>query len=111
MHSPVQLRIKLDWSSRQMVVYYSSMKFTGCLLGRGDFKPKYVIHNEVDIFATFIKRALLTTLKPADNYVKNDEAILTFSIRSNSFGLDAKLAALGIGESQKLLNYQVLGGG
>jgi ATP-dependent DNA helicase RecQ len=77
---------------------------------RGEAKPKYIIHNEVDLFTAFIKRALMAALKPTDNYVESANAILSFSIRSNSFELDAKLSALGIGESQKLLNYQVIGG-
>ncbi|WP_172372211.1 helicase-related protein [Sporosarcina jiandibaonis] len=76
----------------------------------GDSKPKYIINNDGDLFTTFIKRGVLATLKPNDNFINNDADILSFSLRANSAELDAKLAALGIGESQKLLNYQVVGG-
>ena len=76
----------------------------------GDSKPKYIINNDGDLFTTFIKRGLLATLKPSENFVENEDDILTFNMRANSVELDAKIAALGIGESRKLLNYQVVGG-
>jgi ATP-dependent DNA helicase RecQ len=86
------------------------IKFISERPSSGDSKPKYIIHNDGDLFTTFIKRGLLATLKPRDNYVENGSDILTFYMRANSAELDAKLAALGIGESRKLLNYQVVGG-
>lgn len=78
--------------------------------GGVDSKPKYVIHNDGDLFTTFIKRGVLATLKPSNNYINTDGYILSFSIRANSAELDARLAALGIGESRNILNYQVVGG-
>lgn len=86
------------------------IKFISERPSSGDSKPKYIIHNDGDLFTTFIKRGLLATLKPRDNFVDNGGDILTFSMRANSAELDEKLAALGIGESRKLLNYQVVGG-
>lgn len=86
------------------------IKFISERPNSGDSKPKYIIHNDGDLFTTFIKRGLLATLKPRDNFVEKDGDMLTFSIRANSVELDEKLAALGIGESRKLLNYQVVGG-
>ncbi|TWT25302.1 DEAD/DEAH box helicase [Planomicrobium sp. CPCC 101110] len=86
------------------------IKFINERASTGDSKPKYLIHNEVDLFTTFIKRGLLATLKPNNNFVEYEGALLSFSIRANSTELDAKLAALGIGESRNLLNYQVVGG-
>ncbi|WP_444685472.1 DEAD/DEAH box helicase [Alkalicoccus luteus] len=75
-----------------------------------DDKPRYIIHLDGDLFTTFIKRGLVATLKPNDNFVQSDGDILTFYMRANSIELDAKIAALGIGESRRLLNYQVVGG-
>src|SRR5699024_10407118 len=63
----------------------------------GDSKPKYIINNDGDLFTTFIKRGLLATLKPSENFVENEDDILTFNMRANSVELDAKIAALGIG--------------
>lgn len=86
------------------------VKFISERASSGDSKPRYIIHLDGDLFTTFIKRGLLATLKPNDNFVENDGDILTFYMRANSIELDAKIAALGIGESRKLLNYQVVGG-
>lgn len=86
------------------------IKFINERSSTGDSKPKYLIHNDGDLFTTFIKRGLLATLKPNNNFVENEGALLTFSMRANSTELDSKLAALGIGESRNLLNYQVVGG-
>ena len=86
------------------------IKFISERPSSGDSKPKYIVHNDGDLFTTFIQRGLLATLKPRDNFVESDNDILTFYMRTNSAELDAKLAALGIGESRKLLNYQVIGG-
>lgn len=73
-------------------------------------KTKYVIHNDGDLFTTFIKSGLLSTLKPRDNFINIEDEILTFYFRSNSEELDSKLAALGIAENRELLSYQVIGG-
>lgn len=92
---------------------YSKIKETKFIFERtasGDAKPKYMVHSDGDLFTTFITRNLLATLKPQDHFVESDGNIISFYLRANSIELDAKLAALGIGESRKLLNYQVVGG-
>lgn len=86
------------------------IKFIYERMSNGDSKPKYIINNDGDLFTTFIKRGLLASLKPTENFIKNDEGVMTFNVRSNNIEIDAKIAALGIGESRKLLNYQVVGG-
>ncbi|HIV74316.1 MAG TPA: ATP-dependent DNA helicase RecQ, partial [Candidatus Pseudogracilibacillus intestinigallinarum] len=76
----------------------------------GDSKPKYIIHQDGDLFTTFILEGIKSALMPSENYTKGENSIISFHLRSNSDELDTKIAALGIGESKKLLNYQIVGG-
>lgn len=71
---------------------------------------RYIIHQDSDIFSKFIMSAITNTLNPNDNYVTDVDKIIAFSFRSHSDEVDAKIAALGIGESRKMLSYQIIGG-
>ncbi|AXX64250.1 ATP-dependent DNA helicase RecQ [Bombilactobacillus bombi] len=73
-------------------------------------KPKYKIYQDCDIFTKFIIRTITSILKPTDNYLQKSDEIFTFYFRSHGDDIDARIAALGIGEARKLLNYQVIGG-
>lgn len=86
------------------------IKFISERTSSGDSKPKFIIHNDVDIFKSFILSGISATLNPLDNFVEMDGKTISFYFRSNSSEIDAKLVALGIGESRNLLNYQVIGG-
>lgn len=72
--------------------------------------PSYKIYKDGDIFANFITRSLIDVIKPHDNYSIHGQNITSFYFRANSDSIDAKIAALGIGEARKFLNYQVIGG-
>lgn len=76
----------------------------------GGSKIKYIIHQDGDLFTNFILNSAKETLSPKKNFVITDDNIISFHLRSNSDQLDEKIAALGIGESKKLLNYQIVGG-
>src|SRR5699024_2118610 len=76
----------------------------------GDSKPKYIIYHDGDLFATFIMNGIMSTLRPNENFVQGQDRIISFHLRSNSNEADSKIAALGIGESKKILNYQTNGG-
>ena len=76
----------------------------------GDSKPKYIIYHDGDLFTSFILEGVMSTLKPHENYSKKQDLITSFHLRSNSDAIDTKIAALGIGESKKILNYQIIGG-
>ncbi len=71
---------------------------------------KYTVHQDGDIFTTFIINAINNVLNPKDNYVTLDDVITSYCFRSRSDEIDSKIAALGIGESRKLLTYQLIGG-
>lgn len=75
-----------------------------------DSKPKYIIYQDGDLFTTFVLDGIMSTLKPTENYVEGKDRIISFHLRSNSDEIDTKIAALGIGESKKILNYQIIGG-
>ncbi len=86
------------------------IKFISERIAIKESSSKYIIHNDGDLFTTFVKRALNGSLKPVENYTQEDSKMLSFYLRSNGPSLDEKIAALGIGESRNLLNYQVIGG-
>ncbi|WP_461218645.1 helicase-related protein [Lapidilactobacillus salsurivasis] len=71
---------------------------------------RYKVEDTVDLFTQFILESINSVLRPIDNFAKTDSQITSFAHRANSADTDAKIAALGIGEARKLVNYQVIGG-
>lgn len=72
---------------------------------------RYIIHQDADIYKEFILKNLDYALHPSDNYVIQKDTIISYYYRSkNDPVIDARIAALGIGEARKLLGYQILGG-
>ncbi|URZ08473.1 DEAD/DEAH box helicase [Clostridium felsineum] len=71
---------------------------------------RYIIHQDSDIFSKFIMSSITNTLNPSDNYVIGVDKITSFHFRFHGDDIDAKIAALGIGEARKMLSYQVIGG-
>lgn len=71
---------------------------------------RYIIHQDSDIFSKFIMSSITNTLNPSDNYVTGVDKITSFHFRFHGDDIDAKIAALGIGEARKMLSYQVIGG-
>jgi ATP-dependent DNA helicase RecQ len=71
---------------------------------------RYVVHQDGDIFSGFIMTSVTSVLNPSDNYALGVDMITSFQFKSHSDIIDAKIAALGIGDARKLLNYQVIGG-
>ena len=71
---------------------------------------RYIVHQDGDIFSGFIMSSVTNALNPNDNYVMGIDKITTFHFRSHGDDIDAKIAALSIGEARKLLNYQIIGG-
>lgn len=72
---------------------------------------RYIVHQDSDLFSSFIVNAITNAIKPTTNYVNKNDIITSFHHRGkDSSSIDAKIAALGIGESRNLLSYQVIGG-
>lgn len=71
---------------------------------------RYIVHQDGDIFTRFIMNAITNALNPNDNYVLGIDKITTFYYRAHGDDIDAKIAALGIGEARKMISYQVIGG-
>jgi len=71
---------------------------------------RYIVSQDGDVFTNFILSSITKALKPSENYIKSTDNITTFGFRNNDSNIDAKIAALGIGEARKLLNFQVVGG-
>lgn len=71
---------------------------------------RYVIHQDGDMFTQFIMQSITNSINPSDNFVLGIDKITSFHFRSRSDEIDAKIAALGIGEARKMLSYQVIGG-
>src|SRR5699024_12407951 len=86
------------------------IKFICELLICCDYNLKYIIYHDCDLFTSIILEGVISTLKPHENYSKKQDLITSFHLRSNSDAIDTKIAALGIGESKKILNYQIIGG-
>lgn len=86
------------------------IKFISERTNSGVDKPRYIIYQDGDIFTKFIINAITFTLTPQDNFVVAGEKITSFHFRSRGDEIDSKIAALGIGEARKLLNYQIIGG-
>src|SRR5699024_5706334 len=63
-----------------------------------------------DIFTNFIMNSITSALTPKYNFVKDGDTVTSFHLRANTNNIDSQIAALGIGEARKLLNYQVVGG-
>lgn len=70
----------------------------------------YKIYGDADIFSDFILNSLIETIYPKDNYFIKGNEIYSFYCRNDSEKIDSKIAALGIGENQKFLHYQLIGG-
>lgn len=86
------------------------IKFISERKNSSEENQRYIIHQDGDIFTTFIINGLKHSLKPNDFYKIDVDKITTFHYRANGDSIDAKIASLGIGEARKLLNYQIIGG-
>lgn len=86
------------------------VKFISDRRNNSEDSQKYSIHQDGDIFSRFIIGCLTETLSPNDNFVKEADKVTSFYFRSRSEDIDAKIAALGIGEARKMLSYQIIGG-
>lgn len=71
---------------------------------------KYSISGDGSVFSSFIISSIKNTLNPEQNYVYKDGNIISFNLRNKNPEVDSKIAALGIGESRKMLSYQIIGG-
>lgn len=71
---------------------------------------RYIIHQDGDIFSSFITNSITNALKPNDNFVCSTGKIVSFHFRTRGDEIDTAIAALGIGEARKLLSYQIMGG-
>ncbi|HDU8540409.1 TPA: ATP-dependent DNA helicase RecQ [Enterococcus faecalis] len=85
------------------------VKFIAERTNAGDVSS-YIIHQDGDMFTSFIMRELKNALQPKENFVMGKDEITSFNYRSRGDEIDAKIAALGIGEARKLLSFQVIGG-
>ena len=76
----------------------------------GSNNSSYKIYGDADMFSNFILDSLIKTICPKDNYFRQGNEIYSFYYRGDSENIDSKIAALGIGENRKILNYQIIGG-
>lgn len=86
------------------------VKFISERINSNENNQRYIFHQDGDIFTSFIIKSISDALTPRYNYVKDEDKITSFHLRSKPNNIDAQIAALGIGEARKLLNYQVIGG-
>lgn len=74
-------------------------------------ETRYIIQKDIDLFKSFIMNALKNAIMPDFNYHIEGDKIITFHFRNRvNEVVDAKIAALGIGEALGWLSYQVIGG-
>lgn len=73
-------------------------------------KQRYIIHEGVDVFKRFIIETIKYLLYPSDNFYETRDSIISFYYKSATNEIDAKIAALSIGEAMGLFNYQLIGG-
>ncbi|WP_057828520.1 DEAD/DEAH box helicase [Liquorilactobacillus cacaonum] len=86
------------------------IKFIAERTNSSENKQRYIIYQDGDVFSRFIMGSITNVLKPDDNFVKETNKVISFYFRSREDDIDAKIAALGIGEARKMLNYQIIGG-
>lgn len=86
------------------------MNFIAERLKTGSNNSNYKIYGDADMFTSFILNSLVQTIDPKDNYFSDGNKIYSFSFRADSESIDSKIAALGIGETRGILNYQLIGG-
>lgn len=71
---------------------------------------RYITHQYGNLFTDFIIETLTNSLCPADNYILQENKIISFKHRNQSEVIDSQIATLSIGEARNMLNYQLLGG-
>lgn len=76
----------------------------------GSTVQSYIVHQDGDIFSSWIMNQVKRSVSPKDNYVRLDDTIISYHLREKNGPIDAKIASLGIGEAREILNYQVIGG-
>lgn len=86
------------------------IKFISERMNSSSENQRYIIHQDSDIFSKFIISSITNVLSPSDNYIISKDVVTTFYFKSYNNDIDSGIAALGIGESRKLLTYQVIGG-
>lgn len=86
------------------------IKFISERTNSNENDQRYILHQDGNVFSRFIMSAVSNALSPNDNFVNGLDKITSFHFRSHNEDIDAKIAALGIGESRKLLSYQIIGG-
>lgn len=79
-------------------------------LNSAEANQRYVIHQDGELFVRFIIEAMTNVLYPKEDYVTTCDTVTSFYYRNFGDAIDAKIAALGIGEARKMLSYQVVGG-
>ena len=76
----------------------------------GSSLQSYIVHQDGDIFTSWILNQVKQSVLPKENYVVLDDTITSYHLRQKNGPIDAKIAALGIGEARNILNYQIIGG-
>lgn len=120
LHFTKDLKIKDKFESRafaQTIINsafeFSKIKETRFIVERslaGSSVQNYIVHQDGDIFSSWILQQVTETVFPTENYVQSSEAVISYYLRQRSGPIDSKIAALGIGEAREILNYQVIGG-
>lgn len=91
-------------------VKIKNIKFIAERSNSAENKQRYIVHQDADIFSKFIIDGLTGAVNPTSNFLSKTSLITTFYFRSQGDSIDAKIAALGIGEARGLINYQIIGG-
>ncbi|WP_086428548.1 DEAD/DEAH box helicase [Staphylococcus cornubiensis] len=86
------------------------IKFIAERTNSNENNKRYFIHQDGDIFTSFIMDSISSALIPKYNYLKEKDVVISFHLRQKISNIDSQIAALGIGEARKLLRYQVIGG-
>lgn len=76
----------------------------------GSSIQSYIVHQDGDIFSSWILNQVKHSVSPKDNYIETDETVISYHLRQRNGPIDSKIAALGIGEAREILNYRVIGG-
>src|SRR5699024_4098965 len=76
----------------------------------GSSVQSYIVHQDGDIFSSWILNQVKHSVSPTDNYIETDESVISYHLRQKNGPIDSKIAALGIGEAREILNYRVIGG-
>lgn len=71
---------------------------------------RYILYQDADIFTSFILEEVKSVLYPENNCISERDSVTAYIYRTQAKEIDAKMAALGIGEARKILSYQLKGG-